>query len=141
MKILLKLYKYYNTHLPDSVLFFVGAYLIFLLKDVPYINLVILNLDPIFSVMLLLWLLYYFRNKPSSVRVLKIALIILAIVCLLVLLRTMEIASIIASISFVMIFTAAIKELVSFKGIMKNQPNLFAEKERETEDAVVEKTI
>lgn len=107
------------------MLFLVGASLILLLKDVPYVNLIILNLDPVFSVILLLWLAYYFTNKPSSIRVLKIALIILIIDCLLVLLRSMKIAEFIAPIYFVMIFTISIKELLGLRGILKKQPELF----------------
>src|SRR3989344_3487010 len=123
MKIILKLHNYYTTHLPDIVLFLVGDYLIFISKDVPYINLVILNLDPVFSVILLLWLVYYFRNRPSSARVLTISLIILVIDTFFSLLRTMEIAELAAPVSFVMIFTVAIKELLAFKGILRQQPD------------------
>src|SRR3990167_8229265 len=100
MKIFLKLYSYYLKHFPEIMLFLIGASLILLLKDVPYVNLIILNLDPVFSVILLLWLAYYFTSKPSSIRVLKIALTIIIIDCLLVLLRSMKIAEFIAPIYF-----------------------------------------
>lgn len=125
MKIISKLHKYYLKHFPDIMLFLIGASLILLLKDVPYVNLIILNFDPVFSVILLLWLAYYLTSKPSSIRVLKIAIIIIIIDCLLVLLRSMKIAEFVATIYFVMIFTISVKELLNIRGIIKKQPNLF----------------
>lgn len=125
IKVISRLYKYYLTQLPNIILVLIGASLILIFKNLPYINLIILNLDPIFSVILLLWIVYYFSNKPSSIKILKLSLIIIVIACVLVLLRSMDLANFIAPVFYLMILTVSIKELLALKGVVKKQKDVF----------------
>lgn len=120
MKLPNRIYEFYKTHLHDILLLIVVFLLVFFARNIPYINLLIINLDPFLISIVMLWVIFYFLKTPSPTRVIKAALIIFVLSYFFVLFRRQYVAELFSSLSFVMLFTAAIVDAIKLKKSLKS---------------------
>jgi len=116
-----KIYELYKKYLPDILLLITVFFLIFFASNIPYINLIIVNIDPLLTSIVAVWILFYLLKTPDTKKIMISALVIFLINYILVLLHREKIAELLSSLSFSMIFTAAIVELVNLKNKLKKE--------------------
>lgn len=119
MKLPNKMYELYRNYLPDILLVITIIALIFYASNIPYINLIIISLDPLLTSVVAVWIIFYLLKAPSAKQTMIWALILFVVNYPLVLAHKEKIAELFASLSFAMIFTAAIVELIRLKKSLK----------------------
>lgn len=115
MKILAKLYKLYKEHLPDLILILAIFSLVFFAQYVPYINLFVSNFDPFLAGVIAIWIMYYFLALPRVSKIFISSLVILFVAFPLVLIDKIRAAEFLASLSYSMLMTGVIIEILNFK--------------------------
>ena len=121
MNIIKKLYNLYKQYLADILLLILVFFLVYFARNIPYLNILILNIDPLLTGVVIVWIIYYLIKTPSASRIMKFALILFVSNYFLVLINRVQIAELLSSLSFSMIFTAIIVEILRLKRELKKE--------------------
>ena len=116
-----KIYELYKKYLPDVLLLVVVFFAIFFARNIPYINLLIVSIDPLLTSVVVVWIVFYLLKTPNTRQIMIWALILFVVNYFLVLVHREKVAELFASLSFSMIFTAAIVELIKLKSKLKKE--------------------
>lgn len=118
-----KFYELYKKHLADVIFVFVFVVIIYSIQFIPYLNILIVNFDPVLSSIVGAWIIFYIITTPKTVKIFVWALgIFIADYIFVAAFYQVGIAEMLATLSFTMLFTAVIVEIVKLRKIFQNEP-------------------
>lgn len=121
-----KFYELYKKHLADVIFVSVFVIIIYSIQFIPYLNILIVNFDPVLSSIVGAWIIFYIITTPKTVKMIVWALAILAFDYVFVAaFYQLKIAEMLATLSFAMLLTAAIVEIVKLRKLFRNGPSDF----------------
>ncbi len=112
-----KFYNLYTKHLPDLLIIATIFTLVYLTQYIPYLNIFILNFDPLLSGIVIAWVIFYFIVKPQTSKIITWSLFIFLISYIFLIFNQPKGGEILASLTYAMIFTAVIIEVRRLKKI------------------------
>ncbi len=115
MNFFMRLYKLYKEHVADIILVVLIFFLVYLIKYIPYLNIFILNFDPVLSGIVVAWIIFYLILKPEISKIIMWALLIFIINYFFLIFNQSKIGEIFASLTYAMLFTAVILEVKKLK--------------------------
>lgn len=124
MGIIKKFYELYKIHLADVI--FVSIFIVFIysIQFIPYLNIIIVNFDPVLSSIVGAWIIFYIIATPKTVKIFIWALSIFVFNYIFVaVFYQLKIAELLSSLSFAMLFTAVIVEIVKLRKLLQNAPS------------------
>lgn len=114
-----KLYQLYKDHLPDIILLIAVFSTVLFAQHVPYINLLITSIDPLLTSVVVVWIIFYLLKAPSTSKIITWALTLFVINYFFVIFHKEKIGELFSSLSFTMLSTAIIVELINLKRKLK----------------------
>lgn len=121
-----KFYELYKKHLADVIFVSVFVVVIYSIQFIPYLNILIVNFDPVLSSIVGAWIIFYIITTPRTVKMIVWALAIFAADYVFVAaFYQLKIAEMLATLSFAMLFTAVIVEIVKLRKFFQNEPTDF----------------
>jgi len=121
-----KFYELYKRHLADVIFVSIFVVFIYSIQFIPYLNILIVNFDPVLSSIVGAWIIFYIITTPKTFKIVVWALTIFAVDYIFVAaFSQLKIAELLSSLSFAMLFTAVIVEIVKLRKLFQNEPTDF----------------
>lgn len=121
-----KFYELYKRHLADVIFVSVFVAIIYSIQFIPYLNILIANFDPVLSSIVGAWIIFYIITTPKTASMVVWALAIFALDYIFVAaFYQLKIAEMLATLSFAMLFTAVIVEIIKLRKFFQNEPSDF----------------
>lgn len=121
-----KFYELYKRHLADVIFVSIFVVFIYSLQFIPYLNILIVNFDPILSSVVGAWVIFYIITTPKTDKIILWALAIFVVDYVFVAaFSQLKIAEMLSTLSFAMLFTAVIVEIVKLRKFFRNGSSDF----------------
>lgn len=109
-------------HLADVIFISIVIVFIYSIQFIPYLNIIIVNFDPVLSSIVGAWILFYVIAAPKTVKIFIWALSIFVFNYIFIAISyQLKIAELLSSLSFAMFLTAIIVEIVKLKKILQHE--------------------
>lgn len=117
-------YHLYKKHLPDVIMVIFIFGFVYAAQYIPYLNIFILNFDPITTAVVVLWILFYLIVTPSMNKIIVWGMIIFVSSSFFsAILYQVKVAEAFASLTYSMLCTVIIIKIFELRRDLKTNKN------------------